>query len=376
MAIRSSSISNMQRSPKDLATRSGSNVDSFQVLIERLQLSINEQRQPLADTYRTLQRSKRSLLNKTTLKKVASTIHEEKRAYDSAVLASMGNTARMDKLKAQTRKKLHKLLVSIPNAKQIVALNRSHLQEYSRVSRRLGEVFDDSIRINLDVALPGLLDYETFEAPFELHGVYSDPGLANEPSLPPEIDQHIIYNGSFIIPSWGVMANDFTFLNNHRSWLESFGFMQRNNIAMLGIRYRMPKTGSLNVSAVVQNLSNSVTLSIADNFGFSKAEIEATHRLYVIIVRPHGALFDFHYQVTVRAQLTSGGDEVSDSISELQTTVPYTLSFRSPEVFNEGDELSILIGTDVHVFSYLEHMRSRIDATFAWLLKAMYVSVT
>jgi hypothetical protein len=118
-------------------------------------------------------------------------------------------------------------------------------------------------------------------------------------------------------------------------------------------------------------------MSIGDNFGFSKAEIDATHRLYVIIVRPPGsALFDFHYQVTIQAKLLSDGDDVSDSISELQTTVPYTLNFRSAEMFNEGDQLSILIGTDVFVDSYLEFMKSTIDATLAWHLKAMYVSVT
>jgi KaiC/GvpD/RAD55 family RecA-like ATPase len=366
----------MQPSEKDLAIRSGSNLDSFQALIERLQRAVKQQRQPVTDTFRALQRKKKSLLNKAAIKKLESAIDEEKRALDSAVLASMGNTTRIKQLKAQTRRKIHKLLTrSFPNARQIIALNKSHSQEYRRASQRLRDVFDESIRTGLEVALPDI-DYDTFEAPFELHGVYSDLFQANQPSLPHEVDQYIIYNGSFVIPSWGVMANDFTFRHNHSSWLESSDFMQRENIAVLGIKYRMPRTGYLNVSAAIQNLSNNVTLSIRDNFGFSKAEIDATHSLYVIIVRPSGALFDLHYQVTVQAKLTSGGDDVSDSVSELQTTIPYSLNFSSPETFNEGDELSILIGTDVHVSSYLEFMNSRIDAAFVWLLKAMYVSVT
>jgi hypothetical protein len=371
-------------SKKDLSIRSGSNLDSFSGLVEQLQLSTRKQRKPIADAYRKLFRSKRSLLNKAAWKKIASVIQDEKQSYDLEVLRSRGNTGRIDKLKQAARKKISKILFkTIPNAKQIIALNKEHAKEHKKISSRLADVFDDRIRTDLGAALPGLFDYDTFEPPFELYGVYSDPGSVNQPALPPEIDQYITYNASFVIPSWGVMANDFTFRHNHSSWVgPGFTYMpsdyiQRENTVVLGVKYKMPKTGFLNVSAVLQNMSNNIAMSIGDNFGFSKAEIDATHRLYVIIVRPPGsALFDFHYQVTIQAKLLSDGDDVSDSISELQTTVPYTLNFRSAEVFNEGDQLSILIGTDVFVDSYLEFMKSTIDATLAWHLKAMYVSVT
>jgi hypothetical protein len=231
------------------------------------------------------------------------------------------------------------------------------------------------VRADLVLGLPEI-DYDTFQPPFELYGLHSDPFEANQPSVPHEIDDYIIYNGSFVIPAWGVMGNDFTFRHSHSSWLHPSSFQQRSNIALLGINYRMPRTGRLNVSAVAQNLSNSLTLALTDNFGFSKGDVDATQSLYIIIVRPRGALFDLAYLDTVQEQLISGGDDVSHSVSNLQTTVPYTVNFSSSEAYNEGDELPILIGTNVHVGSYLEFMNSRIDATFVWLLKAIYVSVS
>jgi hypothetical protein len=366
-------------SKNELPIKSGSNLDSFSGLVEQLQLAIRKQRKPIADAFRKLSRSKQSLLNKAALKKIASVIQDERKSYDLEVLGCRGNTNRIAKLKKAARKEISKILFkTIPNAKKITALNEKHAKQYKKISSRLANVFDERIRTHLGVVLPELLGYETFEAPFELYGVYSDLVSVDQPGLGPETDQYITYNNSFVIPSWGVMANDFTFRHNHSSWLKRFDYRQRENLAVLGIKYKMPKTGFVNVSAVLRNMSNSIVMSITDNFGFSMADIDARHSLYVIIVRPPGsaALFDFHYQVTIDAGLLSDGDDVSDSIAPLQTTVPYTLNFSTPEMFNEGDELSILIGTQVFVDSYLEFMKSTIDATLAWNLKAMYVSVT
>jgi hypothetical protein len=57
-------------------------------------------------------------------------------------------------------------------------------------------------------------------------------------------------------------------------------------------------------------------------------------------------------------------------------TTPYTLTGTTDEVFDRGETVQVLVGSNIRINSVLSHMSSFVNAKLAWQVKKLYLGVS
>ncbi|HEV8552783.1 MAG TPA: hypothetical protein VGR65_05275 [Casimicrobiaceae bacterium] len=207
-----------------------------------------------------------------------------------------------------------------------------------------------------DVLLPGGLGFQVFKPTYELFDV--------TPVRPPSPD-----NNSFAEPRSGIVVTDIEHRHSH-----SGGFNPSRNgdfRSSVGINFRVPQTGFLTGSAVIQNLFNKFVFTAIDRFGFSSADLDAAHTIFVTIIRS-GDITRFETIVFANG-LVARGDDLSFSTSPIQNSTPFRISFTTQETFVKGEQIQILAGARVVTRTIVNDMHGSIRALTVWQVKSLSI---
>jgi hypothetical protein len=136
-------------------------------------------------------------------------------------------------------------------------------------------------------------------------------------------------NTSFSDGLWGLLTH-------------AFG----SNWAACGVAFTTPKEGRLEISAVLRNFYNKVMFSVTDNFGFSDADVDIFLQLFIMVVR--GTKVIFLPTLLRSTGLISHGSDLSFSESDIDDTVPFTITATTHERFNANESVLVLAGSNVH----------------------------
>jgi hypothetical protein len=141
----------------------------------------------------------------------------------------------------------------------------------------------------------------------------------------------------------------------------------------VGINFRVPQTGFLSGSAVIQNLAATFVLAVTDNFGWSSATLDVDHTILVTIVRS-GEAQQFEQNVYSNG-LVSHGSDLSFSLSPILDSTPFTVTFRGRDAFLKGEQIQILVGQAVEVGIDLNDMDSFVSALTVWQVKNLSIGI-
>lgn len=316
---------------------------------------------------RDYHRQSRRLFSKADLRRVAEIADEIKRKWREASVKAGGDSERMDTLKASARQKLRRQLARVlPNYRKAQALRRAHLRDVRKLLEgTVTGVPAGRGRLAWGDITAGGVTAQQFVPPYSVFDVETID------------DGHFIkYDESFATPTIGHLVNNIIFhQDEHTSYFHGlFGLLTRAyaaNRVSCGVAYTAPASGRLQISAVFQNFYNKVMFSVHDNVGFSSADVKIALHLFVAIVRG-SKVIDLTKQILFTG-LISHGDELSYALSDLDDTVPYTVSFVTDEAFNANESVQILTGSEVRIGTVLDDMHCNVNAVLWWQLKKLTV---
>jgi hypothetical protein len=251
------------------------------------------------------------------------------------------------------------------------ALKREHLQQHKKLSKLN---FNQATALQLPVgwgavsADPPPADVRNHLPPFRLFDVTQ----ANEGGF-------IKNDESSVDIVSGELFNDLDFELNEDTAviLGVFGLLGRgigSGLCSCGVTYRLPRAGRLYIAPEIENTYSEVTLSLQDRFGFSTGKIEVRINLVITVVGSGlNPVVVTIPKILFITQIISDGDNINSVMPELDGT--YNWNRTTAESFAENQTVSVLAGTEVHVYTELDDMRSRVGAILGWKLKRLRIGV-
>ena len=141
----------------------------------------------------------------------------------------------------------------------------------------------------------------------------------------------------------------------------------------VGIDYRVPETGFMFGSAVIQNLFNKFTMSVHDLSGLSDADLHMDQSIFVRIIRAFEVI-PFAREVFNR-NLVSFGDDLSSSTSPIQNSTPFTINFETRVPFLKGERVQILVGANLNVEIHVDDMSAFASVLTMWQVKRISLGI-
>jgi len=222
-------------------------------------------------------------------------------------------------------------------------------------------IFDNIITDIPDInALPEL-QVISFRPPYafsEVFGVGFTPGVKRD--------------DSFADTQSGFVLNDFDF--SYKGGGSFNPVTVFDSFAGMGFRYTLPATGVIKITAVMQNTLSLFQASIKDNFGFSDGNVRMSAGIYMDVFHPNNLEMSEKFSLAFLS-LSSGGDDVSASESDLQTITPYIITLISTGAFSQGETVDIVVGSKVHIRSHLDDMTCHLTARVGWQVKEVFIEV-
>jgi len=311
-------------------------------------------------------KTKKGLLSKKDVSLTDAIVRNEKIIYEKSYLDAMGNNDRINKARKTARKRVQRNLIdNIPAAGKLFKQNKLSSAERSKVISKIYKRFSEaSIPASFEVASADLLDYDEFRAPFELDRM-------NDPSFDFMLDGHttnvIKNNTSFIDKESGELSLNYRFVQQ--------GFLAHYDAFIsTGVRYKVPKTGYLNIAAVARNIDNRLYLSITDDFGFSNAEFYVYHRIGICLVRS-GESYIYDRLLVNEGLISLGGDDMFYIVPKFPTSSPYLLNITTKDAFLKGEEIEIRFYTWNTFTGMQENMMNDGACETLWLLDRLYAKV-
>ena len=353
---------------KDKRAKTGSNLRG-QPFLARRQAEFTKDLRAHERLVRDYRRESKKIISKADIREAGKISREANAAWRKLGMKVGGDSLKMDALKASARGKLQRQFGrALPGCRKWQALRRTHLDDHRKLyETALASLAND--RVNVAWGDLPILDDGTqvFGPPFSVQDVQSI-----------QSGDFIRDDQSFAIPASGQLVNNFVFdQNEHTNFSDGlwrlFTIGNAQSWASCGIPFTMPSAGRLRVSAVLQNFYNKLVFSVQDNFGFSSAEVRITVRLFIAIVR--GSRVIDLPTVILTTGLTSHGSDLSYSMSDLDTTTPYTVSAESTESFDANETVQILAGSEVFVGTQIDDMHCKVNSVLWWALKKMSVGV-
>jgi hypothetical protein len=180
-------------------------------------------------------------------------------------------------------------------------------------------------------------------------------------------------DNSFADPDSGNVVTDTQYLNDG-SFSPFKPHVISEDRSSVGINFRVPKTGFLNCTAIIQNLFNKFVYGLKDLFGFSSGEIDVKHTIFVTIVRS-GEVTRFERTMFADGLVALDGSEFTTSGSPIPTSTPFTISFATRDAFLKGEQIQILGGAAVYIQSRVDDMEGFATAVTMWQLKLLAVGI-
>ncbi len=319
---------------------------------------------------RAFQRVCRKLMTKADLRVAAGISDQVKTEWREASVRVGGKATRLEALKVTARRKLDRMLSrALPNYRQLRALQRAHFADAHRLTARaMIHAGDGRVHVDFgDVAPSDRSDPQDYSDPYNSWDIHSvDP------------DNLISSNLSYVRPISGQLVNDVVFDHDDDTAVIvglfglHYGVPAASRVSC-GVAYTLPREGRLQVTGVLQNRYNHVTMNVRDNFGFSHANLSVRISLFVTIVR--GTLITHMPTTILTSRLTSNGSNESMVMPDVDTVHPYTVHATTTELLPGGASVQVLVGSEVLVESDLDDMRSHVRALLWWHLKRMSVAV-
>lgn len=317
-------------------------------------------------------------LSKTAGKefKALTTIGERKRGQQLLAGAKMEFTKALLK---QANGPDH--LITAPIAKRIkTSYGRGYknvsqiMQLRKRFAKGLGQftgnfhsqfsVLDDRLNINL-------LDLVQIENPNVGHFLppYEFAEINNNFETSTDAGNHAIAD-----PNSGFLSLGLVFSAEHTPLFDWFNAgLFHESFHGVGISFTMPAAGRLKVTALMLNIDSLMESSIHDHFGFSDASISMNAGIYLNVLHPNNVNIN---EVTMSSfSLTSDGDDVSRSQTDLQTSLPFVVELKSSGAFAAGETLQIVVGAKFLDLIFLDDMSCRNRVRISWQVREIFVEV-
>ena len=354
---------------KDARAKTGSNLRRNPLLPHRAALNA-ERDGPFQGLASAFNRQTRRLFSKADRRHAAEIAQRVREDFRRASLELRGAAAKIAALKASARRMLDRQLSrALPSYRQLQAHQKQHAREYARLAKVVPAWFPTG---EAHIAWGDLVEAEPeglqeFTAPYPLFDVHT-------------VDPHglMVDDLSFARPTSGELVNKFTFDHDEDTpaILGLYGFIRpepASSLASLGVTFTLPRAGRLQIGAALRSLYNQITFSVEDNFGFSSANLTVRLELFVDVLRPGQVI---HIPRTLLTYgLVSRGSDLSYTMSGLDNTLPYVLNAITDERMDAGDQVQVVVGSEVHVESELDDMESHVDATVWWYLQKVTVTV-
>jgi hypothetical protein len=340
-----------------------SNIVDVKSWIEQQKREIEAQGKAYDKAQSAFVRQRERILTDEVVKKSVPMFQKYKRTFDRSFLKANGDVDKIAEMRAHIRKSIDRaLLKSIPKYKQYRALRKAYSRKHVLLSKA---EFRSSIKNRLGINIGDVVisvNAQEFTPAYLLHDVYS------------HTDRATLDNRSFVEPHSGVLALDFRFAHV-AGGVGGYNPAGKSRLhSALGINYQVPETGRLSCSAVIQSIYNNVTCSVTDYFGFSHANLTVYLTLFIDIIRS-GERSRVAGRNLIEAYLNSDGDDKYLTLPEIPTSTPFTIFFNSADVFQQSENIQILVGSSSFVQSDLDDMESIVDALAAWHLKKISVGI-
>jgi hypothetical protein len=349
----------------DKHARFGSNLKAHKQLAEADRALFDRRHKRVQAAARAFDRRRKALVTKRAIAAAARLLGEQRQSYYQTLVKAHGNSKVIAQARARLRAAADRALrASVPRFADYEALRDRFLREHSSlVDAHVRKPLTGLTFEHGTIAHPGGTPFDEFTAPFPLFDV-------NPPAEPP-------LNRSFVVPRVGMVGTNIKVELTRSDSLLPFPEFQpgiggefRTSV---GINYRVPSTGFLTGSAVIQNLAAEFVMSATDNFGFSSATIDVTHSIFVTIVRS-GEVQRFERNVFSNGLLSRGAD-LSFSQSPILDDTPFTVSFTGRDAFLKGEQIQILVGQAVHFTIFLNDMSTFLSALTVWQVKKLSLGI-
>jgi len=346
----------------DRRARTGSNLPRTRLASLRLQRAAD-----LHAEWRTFSKSNpreaRQIGSKADLRRLASSVAKAKAEWQAANLRSSGEATEWEARRQAVRRKLERSLArELPRFREVRRSQSASAKKFSNWLARLRLRFPVGVLAPDEPGEPAI-----YRAPFPLHDV--------RVVLGPE-DHIDVTDRSFTLPETGQLIIDSEFDNDeHTSFSDGlWGLLYLNGAEVMvscGVPHRVPRDGRIRIDAELRNFYNHGTLSLKDNWGFSNGVLVCSSFLFGSVIRPSRE--SLHRQSIVMLKLESDGDNKSDVMPDIEQTV-HRLSLETEETFAAGENVWVMVGVSVDVFSKLDDMHSHVRALQWWQLDQIAVS--
>lgn len=291
-------------------------------------------------------------------------LEEKAQSYQSFFDRFDRNDEQFDAARTAMRKEIRKQSVrKFPGLLELSRLNAERAEQLGGVLHPgHGSTTHDAGLLADPELVIGDIDYDEFEPPYELQ--HSELNVGNNFAL----------DDSFPWADWGTLGNYVRFSHDH-SWTDFSGGTSRYgyNIVELGVNYRMPTHGALDVTIVLKALDHRVNFQISDNFGTSGASCDVSHMLF-FPVKSGGTTKYLHSISLLEARRESHGDNKSGPLSTVSLNTPIIVNFRTDHI-HENEDLQIMVASWFRIDSGVLCMKTEIVAASLLKVEKMYLRV-
>lgn len=359
----------MTRYPrKDKEARTDSNLRG-QPLLACRQVALARDRALHERLAKAQYRASRKLFTKADLRRAGEIRAQVYREWREASVKAGGDALRIDALKVAARKKLERMLArALPNYRQWKTLQRTQLREQHKLTAttQAARRFPD-IRIDWGDLVLFDSTAQVFVPPFTSFDVQTTC-----------TGDFIVYDDSFAKPDIGHLVNNIVYdQDEHTSFSDGlWGLLpiaNAFNMASCGVAFTTPAAGRLQIGAELQNFYNKVMYSVTDNFGFSSADVGFTLSLFIAVVR--GTQVTYMNTDLLSGGLVSHGVDLSYAQSDLDNSVPYSISAATDTRFEANETVLVLAGSEVVVGTILDDMHAKVNAVLWWKLNKLVIDM-
>jgi len=263
----------MTAKASDAKTVKEERTENSTLLKDLIESQVSKEKEVINDINAGFNSKRKVISNTYDLKEAMSYLQKEKKTYDSYIARLDMEAEHRKTVGARLRKEIaQNALKKFPGLNEITRLSYQNITQlhdalHPGPSKTAG-VFDRDL-LDLGVLLPDLFEYEVFEAPYALSDAYNVGVEFDEDFSSPWKD-------------WGTLHHNVKF-SVHHSWTDFSGsaYKYANNSVAVGVNYRMPERGELEITVVLKNIDNLVDIKIADNFGPSGASLDISNMIFI-----------------------------------------------------------------------------------------------
>jgi hypothetical protein len=349
-------------------SRVGSNLKGHKKLAAAEAARFAKRLEPLDRAERQFRRQQRKILTKPVVRNASAIVRPHQEALTQAFMTADGSGIKIQQARRRARRSVDDAFrASIPRFGELEALKRRSARDFQDlVTTHLPPPRGTALDFELgEIPLPGGVAFQHFSPPYQLFEV--------TPVVPRSPD-----NTSFAQPITGVVATDVQFRHDEFSpdFLPGLPFIPALAVefrSSVGVNFRVPQTGLLTIVAEMQNQFNQFVFSVTDNFGFSDANLDAVHSIFINLVRS-GESTPFE-QTLFKNGLVAHGEDLSFSSSPIQRATPFSLSVTPRDAFLKGEQIQVLAGAAAALRIKVNDMNGLISAVTLWEVKKLSIGI-